>query len=238
MVILVSGISFVGYIFIKVYGDGKGISITGLLGGMVSSTAVAFSFSKKSNDNASLSPNFAVGILLASTVMYPRVFIVVLILKSSMLNSLWLPLLIFTVTGFTVSRFMSRKFTNGKHEPIELNNPFRLKSAILFGVVFGIVIFAAKAGQVYLGSGGLYAASALAGLTSVDAIVLSLAGLAGGHISSDIAVKAVIIATISNNIVKAIISFVSGSDELKEYVFTGLGIITAVSIIYLLIMLI
>ncbi len=238
MVILVSGISFVGYVLIKVYGEGKGISITGLLGGMVSSTAVAYSLSKRSNENASLSPNFTVGILLASTVMYPRVFIVVLIVNSSLLNSLWLPLLIFTITGFTVSRFMSGKFTDGKHEPVELDNPFRLKSAILFGVIFGIVIFAAKAGQVYLGSGGLYAASALAGLTSVDAIVLSLAGIAGGHVSSEVAVTAIIIATISNNIVKAIISFVTGSDELKENVFKGLGIITAVSIIYLLVVLI
>ncbi len=238
MVILVGGISFVGYILIKVFGEGKGISITGLLGGMVSSTAVAFSLSRKSKENASLSPNFAVGILLASTIMYPRVFIVVLILNSSLLTSLWIPLLTFTIAGFIVSLVMSKKFTNEKHEAIELNNPFRLKSAILFGVIFGIVIFAAKAGQVYLGSGGVYAASALAGITSVDAIVLSLAKLAGGNVSTEVAVIAVIIATISNNIVKAGIAVVSGSDVLKRYVITGLGIITGISVIYLLVIIV
>jgi uncharacterized membrane protein (DUF4010 family) len=148
MVILVSGISFVGYVLIKVYGEGKGISITGLFGGMVSSTAVAYSLSRKSKDNESLSPNFAVGVLLASTIMYPRVFIVVLILNSAILPQLWIPLLLFTATGLVVSLVMSKKFTNQKHEQIELSNPFRLKSAILFGIVFGIVIFAAKAGQV------------------------------------------------------------------------------------------
>jgi len=238
MVILVGGISFVGYILIKVFGEGKGISITGLLGGMVSSTAVAFSLSRKSKENASLSPNFAVGILLASTIMYPRVFIVVLILNSSLLTSLWIPLLIFTIAGFIVSLVMSKKFTNEKHDQIELKNPFRLKSAAFFGVIFGIVIFAAKAGQFYLGSGGIYAASALAGITSVDAIVLSLAKLAGGNVSQEVAVIAIIIATISNNIVKAGISIVSGSDTLKRYVLTGLGIITTISVLYLLVIII
>lgn len=234
MVILVSGISFVGYILIKVYGEGKGISITGLLGGMVSSTAVAYSFSRKSKENESLSPNFAVGILLASTIMYPRVFIVVLILNSAMLPQLWIPLLIFTASGLVVSLVMSGKFTNQKHEQIELTNPFRLKSAILFGIIFGIVIFAAKAGQVYLGSGGVYVASALAGFTSVDAIVLSLSKLAGLNITYEVAVIAVIIATISNNIVKAFITVFTGSAELRKYVLTGLGIITVISLIYLL----
>jgi uncharacterized membrane protein (DUF4010 family) len=233
MVILVSGISFVGYILIKVFGEGKGISITGLLGGMVSSTAVTFSLSRKSRENESLSPNFAVGILLASTVMYFRIFIVVLILNSSILLSLWLPLLIFTVVGLIVSFFMSKRFTSEKHEAIELSNPFRLKSAILFGIIFGIVIFAAKAGQVYLGSGGVYAASALAGLTSVDAIVLSLAKLANGNVTNEVVVIAIIIATISNNIVKAFITLFTGSVDLKKHVFTGLGIISVVSLIYL-----
>jgi uncharacterized membrane protein (DUF4010 family) len=129
---------------------------------------------------------------------------------------------------------MSKKFTNQKHEQIELSNPFRLKSAILFGIVFGIVIFAAKAGQVYLGSGGVYAASVLAGLTSVDAIVLSLAKLAGGNVTHEVAVIAIILATISNNIVKAFITVFTGSVELRKHVLTGLGIITVISLIYLL----
>ncbi len=238
MVILVSGISFVGYILIKIFGEGKGIFITGLLGGMVSSTAVAFSLSKKSKDNSSLSPEFAVGILLASTIMYTRIFIVVLILNSALIESLWLPLLIFTVSGFIISLIMSKKFTSGKHDEIELNNPFRLKSAILFGIIFGIVIFAAKAGEVYLGSGGLYAASALAGLTSVDAIVLSLAKIASGHLSPEVVVASVIIATISNNIVKAAISHFSGTKELRKYTYTGLGLLSAISAAYLIIVIV
>ena len=238
MVILVSGISFIGYVLVKILGEGKGISITGLLGGMVSSTAVAYSLSKKSKENNLLSPNFAVGIILASTIMYLRIFIVVLILKSSLINSLWIPLLLFTIVGFVVSLLMSRRFLNGKHEPIELTNPFRLKPAILFGIIFGIVILAAKAAQVYFGAGGLYLASALAGITSVDAIVISLSKIANGSTATDVIVIAIIIATITNNVVKSLITLFAGSKELKRYVFIGLGIISGVSVLYLAAMLI
>jgi uncharacterized membrane protein (DUF4010 family) len=238
MVIFVSGISFIGYILIKIFGEGKGISITGLLGGMVSSTAVSYSLSKKSKENNALSSNLAVGIVLASTIMYPRVLIVALVLNSALIASLWLPILIFTFSGFIVSLVMSKKLVSGKNEQIELTNPFVLKSAILFGVAFGVIIFVAKAAQFYLGAGGLYAASALAGITSVDAITLSLAKLSGVHLSTEVAAAAIIIATISNNIVKAAITVSIGTRELQKHVLWGLGIVSGISVIYLIVTLI
>jgi uncharacterized membrane protein (DUF4010 family) len=238
MVILVSGISFIGYILMKIYGEGKGVLMTGILGGLVSSTAVTYSLAKKSKENPSMSLNFAAGIVLASTVMYPRIFIIVLIFNSTLILSLWLPLLIFTVSGFIAAMVLSKNIGNGKQGQIELTNPFKLKSAILFGIIFGIVIFAAKAAQIYFGSGGLYAASALAGLTSVDAIILSLAKFASGNQSVEIIIAATIIATIANNFVKIIISSFAGSPQLRKYVSTGLGFILVTSLIYLLIFLI
>lgn len=235
MVILVSGISFIGYILMKIYGEGKGVLITGILGGLVSSTAVTYSLSKKSKENPSTSLNFAVGIVLASTVMYLRIFIIVLIFNSTLILSLWLPLLIFTISGFIAAMVLSKNIGNGKQGQIELTNPFKLKSAILFGIIFGIVIFVAKAAQIYFGSGGLYAASALAGLTSVDAIILSLAKFASGNLSIEIIIAAIIIATVANNFVKIIISYFAGSPELKKYVSAGLGFMLVISVIYLLI---
>lgn len=79
MVIFIGGISFIGYIFIKIFGENKGIPITGLMGGLVSSTAVSFSFAKKSKENSVLAGNFALGIILASAVMFPRIFIIILV---------------------------------------------------------------------------------------------------------------------------------------------------------------
>jgi len=236
MVIFISGISFIGYVLIKVYGQNKGAFITGLMGGMVSSTAVAFSFSRKSKEQKELSLNFAAGIIIASTVMFPRIFFIVLVFSRNLIGKLWIPLLVATITGLLISYFLSKKLTAKQNQQIEFKNPFELKSALLFGLIFGIVIFLSKAAQVYLGNSGIYAASAVAGITSVDAIILTLSGLAGSGLDENVAVSAVIIAAGVNTIVKGIISFFLGTDALRRYVLTGLSIITLVCAVSLIIM--
>lgn len=234
MVIFISGISFVGYFFIKLLGKDRGIILTGLLGGLVSSTAVAFSLSKKSVLQPLLSYNYAIGIVLASTMMFIRVFIIVLVLNSALVSNLWIPLLIFTIAGYIISRIMYKKESKNDLTDIEISNPFELKSAFLFGLLFAAVIFGAKAAQVYLGDQGIYAASALAGLTSVDAIVLSISKLSKDNLVFLVAEKAIIIALISNTIVKILITVLWGSAELKKAVIKGLGFVLVIPLIYLI----
>lgn len=234
MVIFISGISFVGYFFIKLLGKDKGVILTGLLGGLVSSTAVAYSLSKKSIGQPLLSYNYAMGIVLASTMMFIRVFIIVLVLNTALVSNLWLPLIIFTLTGYVISRIMYKKESKNDLHDIEMSNPFELKSAFIFGLLFAVVIFGAKAAQIYLGDQGIYAASALAGLTSVDAIVLSISRLVNDNLVIDVAEKAIIIALISNTIVKMIITLIWGSSELKKASITGLGYMMILPVIYLI----
>ncbi|HSL89695.1 MAG TPA: MgtC/SapB family protein [Ignavibacteriaceae bacterium] len=234
MVIFISGISFVGYFFIKLLGKDRGIILTGLLGGLVSSTAVAFSLSKKSVLQPLLSYNYAIGIVLASTMMFIRVFIIVLVLNSALVSNLWIPLLIFTIAGYIISRIMYKKESKNDLTDIEISNPFELKSAFLFGLLFAAVIFGAKAAQVYLGDQGIYAASALAGLTSVDAIVLSISKLSTENLVFLVAEKAIIIALISNTIVKILITVIWGSIELRKAVIKGLGFVLIIPLIYLI----
>ena len=239
MVIFISGISFIGYIFIKVFGQNKGIPITGLMGGLVSSTAVSYSFSKKCKENNTLSENFALGILLASTLMYPRIFMIILVLNSAIIKSVWIPLVLLTLTNAAVSYFM---FNDIKHkesmEGIDLKNPFKLKSALLFGFVFAVMIFLAKAAQVYLGKNGLYAASAFGGLASIDAIVVSLTQLTFGKLNGHVVTIAVIIVIISNSIFKAAITLFWGTKELSKRVIKGLGAVSFVAVVYLLLIII
>lgn len=234
MVIFISGISFIGYILIKLLGKDRGITLTGLLGGMVSSTAVAFAMSKKSVESPMHSQNFAVGILLASTMMFLRVIIIVMVINLELVSSLWIPLLVFSVVGYTVSRVVHKKASKDNIPDIKIANPFELKSAFLFAIIFAVVIFGAKAAQVYLGSGGLILASAFAGFSSVDAIVLSLSKLSTENLTIAVAEKAIIIALISNTIVKIMISVIWGSKELKVTILKGLGIIIIIPALYLL----
>lgn len=234
MVIFISGISFVGYIFIKLLGKDKGIVLTGLLGGLVSSTAVTFSLSKKSKLQPLLSYNYGVGIVLASSMMFIRVLIIVMVLNAALVSNLWIPLIVFTIAGYVISRMMYKKASRNELTDIEISNPFELKSAFVFGIIFAVVIFGAKAAQVYLGNQGIYAASALAGLTSVDAIVLSVTKLSSVDMLYAVAEKAIIIALISNTIVKIMITFIWGSPELKKSVTKGLGYVLIIPVIYLI----
>ncbi len=236
MVIFVGGISFIGYIFIKFFGEDKGILITGLLGGLVSSTAVTFSLSKKSKENSELAENFALGIILASAVMFPRIFIIILVLNDSLINPLWFPLLLLTFINIGVGYFMFRNIKNNKSkEMIELNNPFKLRSALIFGGIFAVMIFVSKAAQMYLGNGGIYAASALGGLTSVDAIIISLTQLITQKLNSNIISIAVIIVIISNSIFKSGIALIWGTKELGLRVIKGLGFVSFIAAVYLII---
>lgn len=236
MVIFVSGISFIGYIFIKLMGKDKGIIVTSLLGGLVSSTALTYSLTKKSKVEEPLSFNYGLGIITASSMMFLRVLLIVSILNVNLALPLFIPLVIFALAGVIASIIFYKKNINVPEAEIELKNPFELKSAFLFGIIFGLTIFLSKAAQVYFGDQGLYAASALAGFSSVDAIIISISRLFNETISLNVAMKAIVFATISNTVIKMSISSFWGSNVLKYVVWKGLGVMLLVQIIYLLIL--
>jgi uncharacterized membrane protein (DUF4010 family) len=234
MVIFVSGLSFLGYLLVKYTGKDRGIRLTGFLGGLVSSTAVTYSMSKKSKESKSLAGNYAVGVILASSIMYIRVYIIILFLNTQLAMHTWLPLFLLGAVGLIVSFFLTRKVKEKQVAEFELKNPLELRFALLFGLIFAIVIIASKAAQVYLGTEGMYAVSAMAGITSVDAIVLSVIELLPGSISISTAVAAIIISTASNDMVKIGIALYWGSKDYKRYVTVGLGVLVIVSLLMLI----
>ncbi len=236
MVIFVSGISFVGYIFIKLLGKDKGIIVTSLLGGLVSSTALTYSLTKKSKLEEPLSFNYGLGVITASSMMFLRVLLIIAILNVELAIPLFIPLVIFALAGVIASIIFYKKNVNIPEAEIELKNPFELKSAFVFGIIFGLTIFLAKAAQVYFGDQGLFAASALAGFSSVDAISISISKLFGSTISLFVAMKAILFATISNTVIKMSISSFWGSNILKYVVWKGLGVMLIAQILYLLIL--
>lgn len=236
MVIFVSGISFVGYIFIKLLGKDRGIIVTSLLGGLVSSTALTFSLTKKSKIEEPLSFNYGLGVITASSMMFLRVLLIIAILNSELAVPLFIPLVIFALAGIIASIVFYKKNINIPEAAIELKNPFELKSAFVFGIIFGLTIFLAKAAQIYFGDQGLYAASALAGFSSVDAISISISRLFGSNITLLVAMKAILFATISNTVIKMSISSFWGSNILKYVVWKGLGVMLIAQILYLMIL--
>lgn len=236
MVILVSGISFVGYILIKFLGKDRGIILTSLLGGLVSSTALTYSLSKKSKIEVPLSFNYGLGVITASSMMFLRILLIISILNFSLVVPLFIPVVMFAFVGIVASIFFYKRNLNLHEAEIELKNPFELKSAFIFGIVFGLTIFLSKAAQVYFGDPGLYVASALAGFSSVDAITISISRLYNQSVTLLVAMKAIVFATISNTVIKMFIASIWGSVELRQVVWKGLSVLLVVQIIYLIIL--
>ena len=218
MVVLIAGLNFCGYILVKVVGREHGLGITGLLGGLVSSTAVTLSFSQRSRVEPGLAPVLALAILLAWTVMFFRVVVEVGVVNLSLAKDLALGMVIMGGVSLVICFLLWRRGRITETAEVESgHNPFELGDAIKFGALFAVVIFVAKVAQVYFGNAGLYLAGALAGLTDVDAIALSMANLAQQDpASSGPAARTIVIAVISNTMVKCGMAIWLGAPSMRR----------------------
>lgn len=235
LVVFVSGIGFFGYVLMKILGTEQGIGITGLLGGLVSSTATTLSFAGRSKVNESLSRMLARGILLASSVMFPRVLIEVAVVNSALLPRVILPVGAMFLASVLVFFFLWRsKREDEKEEPgkVDLSNPLRLQTAVTFGLVFAVVLVAVRAANEYFGSAGVYVASLLTGITDVDSITLSVSELAlSGSLDPKVASVAIVIASLVNTTTKGVMALALGSIQLRNTIVRAFGIVVVVGLV-------
>ena len=218
MVVLIAGLNFLGYVLVKVFGDEHGLVVTGILGGLVSSTAVTLSFSQRSRQEPTMSSAFVLAIVVAWTIMFLRVVVIVGMVNRSLAGGLGLALGLMTAAGLLVSLVLwQRTRFHGRGVVPAGTNPFELGEAIKFGLLFGVVTVVAKAAEVYLGETGLYIAGAVAGLTDVDAISLSMANLAATEPESlNVAARTIVIAVVSNTLTKTGMAVFLGAPALRR----------------------
>lgn len=225
VVILTSGLGFIGYVLRRILGAGRGILLTGIVGGLVSSTAVTWIFAKKSKSNPSLSGHCAIAILSASTVMIIRVFVWTYIFNRPLFASLLMPIsLIFIVAGTVTLIYY---YQNRKKEIIDAeirqDKPLDLQGALFFGFIYVAVLLVVSYANAYLDEKGILISSTVAGLSDINAITISMSKLGGGSIALGIATLAVLLATLSNTVAKMIIALWAGSKELRKYLYWGYG---------------
>src|SRR5688572_11017499 len=225
MITMIAGIGFAGYVAFRVLGAGRGMALTGLLGGLVSSTAVTLSLSGRAKEHPQIAPACAGGILLSWTVMFVRLLVVVALVHRGLAKALAVPLLAAAAAGGIVTLLTYRKLrgTAGDGKSIKLSNPFSLWSAIKFGALFTAVLVLSKLAVKQFGGGGLVAIGALAGATDVDAVSLSAARFAGDGVGLRIAVIAILVACASNTIVKTVMAWVLGGTELGRRLLPAVG---------------
>lgn len=222
MVVLISGISFLGYVLIKLVGSRQGIGLTGLLGGLASSTAVTLSFSQRSQKESGFAKPFALAILIAWTIMFGRVLVEVAVTNLPLLAVVWLPITVAGLAGLAYGIYLYFAPRSSEAGGVTISNPFELGPAITFGLLYGLILLVARAAQFYFGDTGVYLSSVLSGLADVDAITLSMAELSSsGNVELSTAARAIVLATMSNTVVKGGIVLSSGSAALRRALLPG-----------------
>jgi uncharacterized membrane protein (DUF4010 family) len=227
MVVLISGLSFAGYVAMRLVGPGRGLLLSAAVGGLVSSTAVTISFANRTKANPALAPAAASAIAIASVIMIARVGVLVAITNPALLATLAIPLGGALVGGALGAVLVFRRGDDdgAADNSVDVKNPFDLGNAIRFGIVFAVIVFATKAANTYLGTQGLYFTALIAGMTDVDAITLSTARQL--DVSDVAATITILIAVASNTIVKSGIAAGIGGRALGKRAFLVGGLIIA-----------
>ncbi len=206
LVVLIAGISFAGYFAIRIAGSRRGIVITGLFGGLASSTAVTLSFARLGRQNPDSHTLFAAGVLLAAGTMFPRMLLEVSVVNRTLLPAISLPLLgMMAVHYLAVPLLLFGKTHQEPIHPVTIRNPFELLPALKFGLLLIVVILATEGFRQWFGQRGLYAVAAMSGITDVDAITLSVARLARNEIADTVATQSIVIAASVNTLAKGVI---------------------------------
>jgi len=228
LVVTISGLSFVGYVAMKLFGAKRGLLLGAALGGLVSSTAVTLSFANRTKTEPKLAPVAAGAIAIAWTIMLGRVVVLVGIVDPELLATLAVPVGAMIVAALLGLLLTFRRIPDHPTAELDLKNPFELGSAIKVTFVFAIVLLAMKAAQVYAGAQGLYLASALGGTTDVDAVTLSSARLAKEGLEPLTSTISILIAIAVNTVVKTGLAIGVGGWVLgKRVVLVGVLVIVA-----------
>lgn len=221
LIILISALSLVGYVATRCLGSTRGVAVTGLSGGLVSSTAVTLSMARESREpgHESMGSIYASGILIAWIVMFFRVIFMVGVLNLDLLFPLMLPVgimlgvnVVFVVAYYVYGQRAHPEAVN----EVPLKNPFSLWSASKFGMLFAVVLLLVEITRKSATASGVVWIGVLAGLTDVDAISLSMADFARTPGMTSIAIQAVVAAILANTVVKCGLAVFLGSKGLAR----------------------
>ncbi len=238
LVVLIAALSLVGYIATRALGTERGTTVTGIAGGLVSSTAITLAFARRSREeNGSTDDALGAGLLIAWTVMGVRIVFVAGFIHPPIVVPLLLPIgamIAVTLGGVALLLRRTRHLQPTPAGPIAFKNPFSLTSAVKFGLFFAVVLLVVGLARRYFPGQGYYVVAALAGLTDVDAITLSMAALArDGGTDAVTAAGTMVVAAIANTLTKCGIILALASATLRLRILTVTAAIVAAGLLTL-----
>ncbi|MBY6241952.1 MgtC/SapB family protein [Methylosinus sp. Sm6] len=209
LTVMIAFISFFGYVVIKATGGASGVAITGVAGGLASSTATTITMAKLAREHAEHCAIFVAGALLAGATMPFRVLAIVAVVDRTMLSHLAAPFVCGAVVLIAAALWSMRRAVESleQDESFAPDNPLDLGVVAKFGLVLTAISILSRLATRFAGAAGAYALAAISGLADVDAITLSMASLDRDAISAEAAAGAIAIAVVVNTISRCALTF-------------------------------
>lgn len=234
IIILVSSISFLGYLLLKFSGSQRSILVTALLGGLFSSTMISWVFAARSRQAPGLSRTLGAGILLSSSIMYIRVLLLTAVFNTGVTWQLLLPCLLMLALSLLVVWYLTRdRKENIEPAQFPLGNPLDIKNALFFGALYIAVSLFMYYSREWFGESGSYWSGAISGVADMDAITISTAKWSKQSEALAYGANLVIVATLSNTIFKSAISIVRGHPSMRRYLAAGFGMVLLTGLTWL-----
>lgn len=236
MVVLVTGLSLAGYLLAKILGARKGTLLAGVVGGLVSSTAVTLSVARRTREHPNTSHVIAaVSIIAATAIMYPRILLETWVVNRHLALQLALPVAFIVLVALGSAYLIHRRSDKEAAVEVPTKNPLNFSVAIQFALVYMAVLWLMDLASARYSAEGLYIGSLVFGATDMDAITLSIAR------KPDIAdslqgMTAVLLATQSNTAMKFLIVVFYGDKSLRKWVALGFGAIAITTVVGMVVM--
>lgn len=224
MVVLIVGISLAAYAASRFLGERGGTLVAGVLGGLISSTATSVSYAQQSRAKTVTAGVAATVVMIASTVVLVRVLLEILVVHPAFLRTAGPPLgaLLLAMLAIAARGYLQAR--NAEVAPAAHGPPSGLRAAIVFGLLYGLILFTVAWAKEQLGDQGLYAVAILSGLTDVDAITLSVTELVkGGRVAPSEGWRLVMTGALANLVFKGGAVAALGNSEMRRRVVALFG---------------
>jgi uncharacterized membrane protein (DUF4010 family) len=224
MVVLIVGISLAAYLIGKFLGGSRGTAVAGVLGGLISSTATTASVSRRSRAAGTGGLALAAITLTASAVVFLRVIAEVIVAAPSQFGALLPPLVAMMAWTAAVAVVAHRRAAREPRHAAEESTPSELKGAVMFGLLYVVVLYGVALAKEHFGNAGLYAVAAISGLTDMDAITLSTAKLVNdGHVAAATGWRVILLGGIANLVFKAGLVVALGGTGYRRAALAGMA---------------
>lgn len=214
-VLLFSGLSFAGYLARRVVGPNRGYLVTGLLGGLYSSTNVTLTFARTSRNSPEVSHALAIGTVGANAMLYPRVIAAAAILHPAVVPHLAPYLVPPALVAALAAAVAARQPPEGGAPEMSLQNPLQLTAALQMTLLFQAVLMIVYLAREVWGSSGVFTSAAILGLTDVDALTLSMTRSVAPELSTAVAATAIAIGVLTNTAMKLGLAIAFGSRRFR-----------------------